>query len=129
MNKLELQQRTKQFAVRAFKVVDALPRTPTGRICADQLGRAGSGVAANYRAACRARSRREFIAKIGIVEEESDESEFWLDFIASAGLLRRSRIEALRSEAEEILKIMAASRITAQRAEASNRQSTIGNRQ
>jgi four helix bundle protein len=130
MTKIELQDRTKRFAIRVFALIDALPRSAAGRICANQLGRAGSAVAANYRAACRARSRREFVAKIGIVEEEADESEFWLDFITSTTLLPTQKVGALRQEAEELRRIMAASRMTARRAELSSiRQSAIGNRQ
>ena len=114
----DLKARTKQFALRMMKMVDALPRTIQGRAIAKQIIRSATSVAANYRAACRARSRAEFIAKIGIVEEEADESCFWLELIIDSGLLNEDRIRPLLSEAGELVAIMAASR-----------KSAIGNRQ
>jgi len=75
----DLKARTKQFALRVMKLIDALPRTIQGRAIANQIIRSATSVAANYRAACRARSRAEFAAKIGIVEEEADETAFWLE--------------------------------------------------
>ena len=132
MNKLDLQQRTKKFSLRVLKLVDALPqRTAGARIIANQLARAGTSVGSNYRAACKSRSRAEFIAKIGVVEEEADESEFWMELIIESSLMKRSRVEPLHGEAGELMKIMAASRTTAasRLRPASNRQSAIGNRQ
>jgi four helix bundle protein len=114
----DLKARTKQFALRVMKMVDALPRTIQGRTIAKQIIRSATSVAANYRAACRARSRAEFIAKIGVVEEEADESCFWLELIIDSGLLTEERIRPLLSEAGELVAIMAASR-----------KSAIGNRQ
>jgi len=105
----DLKARTKQFALRMMKMVDALPRTIQGRAIAKQIIRSATSVAANYRAACRARSRAEFIAKIGIVEEEADESCFWLELIIDSGLLNEDRIRPLLSEAGELVAIMAAS--------------------
>ena len=105
----DLKARTKQFALRMMKMVDALPRTIQGRAIAKQIIRSATSVAANYRAACRARSRAEFIAKIGIVEEEADESCFWLELIIDSGLLNEDRIRPLLSEAGELVSIMAAS--------------------
>ena len=105
----DLKARTKQFALRVMKMVDALPRTIQGRAMAKQIIRSATSVAANYRAACRARSRAEFIAKIGIVEEEADESCFWLELIIDSGLLNEDRIRPLLSEAGELVAIMAAS--------------------
>ena len=105
----DLKARTKQFALRVIKLVDALPRTIQGRAVANQIIRSATSVAANYRAACRARSRAEFIAKIGIVEEEADESCFWLELIIDSGLLNEDRIRPLLSEAGELVAIMAAS--------------------
>jgi four helix bundle protein len=81
MNEQEMIKRTKQFALRVMKLVEALPRNVQGRSVASQLMRSGTSVAANYRAACRARSKPEFIAKLGTVEEEADESAFWLELI------------------------------------------------
>ena len=114
----DLKARTKQFALRVMKMVDALPRTIQGRAIAKQIIRSATSVAANYRVACRARSRAEFIAKIGVVEEEADESCFWLELIIDSGLLTEERIRPLLSEAGELVAIMAASR-----------KSAIGNRQ
>jgi four helix bundle protein len=79
MNADDLKKRTKQFALRILKLAAALPNTVEGKVIRGQLVRAGTSVGANYRAACRGRSRAEFIAKIGTVEEESDESAFWLE--------------------------------------------------
>ena len=110
----ELKERTKQFALRIMKLVDALPNTVAGRMIANQIMRSGSSVGANYRAACRARSNAEFIAKLGIVLEESDETEFWLELIMDGSLLGKENVEPLKKEAEEITAIMAASRKTAQ---------------
>ena len=109
----DLKARTKQFALRMMKMVDALPRTIQGRAIAKQIIRSATSVAANYRAACRARSRAEFIAKIGIVEEEAVESYFWLELIIDSGLLTEDRIRPLLSEAGELVAIMAASRKSA----------------
>ena len=109
----DLKARTKQFALRVMKMVDALPRTIQGRTIAKQIIRSSTSVAANYRAACRARSRAEFIAKIGVVEEEADESCFWLELIIDSGLLTEDRIRTLLTEAGELVAIMAASRKSA----------------
>jgi four helix bundle protein len=109
----DLKARTKQFALRVMKMVDALPRTIQGRTIAKQIIRSATSVAANYRAACRARSRAEFIAKIGVVEEEADESCFWLELIIDSGLLTKGTIRPLLREAGELVAIMAASRKSA----------------
>jgi four helix bundle protein len=115
MDQQELKIRTKQFALRVMKLVDALPHTRSGNAIANQLIRAGTAVGANYRATCRARSRAEFIAKIGVVEEEADESAFWMELIVDGGLLLARKVAALLREANELTAIMAASRISAQR--------------
>jgi four helix bundle protein len=117
----DLKARTKQFALRVMKLVDALPRTIQGRAIASQIIRSATSVAANYRAACRARSRAEFIAKIGVVEEEADETSFWLELIVDSALLTEARIRPLLTETGELIAIMAASRKSA----ISNRQSAI----
>lgn len=109
----DLKARTKKFALRVMKLVDALPRTIQGRARANQIIRSATSVAANYRAACRARSRAEFIAKIGVVEEEADETAFWLELIIDSALLTEARIRPLLSEAGELVAIMAASRKSA----------------
>jgi four helix bundle protein len=77
----ELKARSKAFAVRIVKMVDSIPNTAAGRAIANQIVRSGTSVAANYRASCRARSHKEFISKIGIVEEEADETHFWIELL------------------------------------------------
>jgi four helix bundle protein len=124
MTERELKDRTKAFALRVLKLIDTLPDTRTGRILATQLGRAGTSVGANYRAACRSRSTAEMISKLAIVEEEADESGFWLELIAGHELLPRKKLTALLQEADELTAIMVASRRTLQSA---NRKSRIQN--
>ncbi|MEW6307050.1 MAG: four helix bundle protein [Verrucomicrobiota bacterium] len=115
MNERELKERTKQFALRIIKLVGALPRTVEGRAIGGQLVRSGTSVGANYRAACRGRSKAEFIAKLGTVEEEADESAYWLELIADGGLMKKARVAPLLCEATELTAIMASSRISASR--------------
>jgi four helix bundle protein len=115
MTERELLDRTKKFALRVFKLVGALPRTIQGKAVAAQLIRSGTSVAANYRAACRARSKPEFIAKLGVVEEEADESAFWLELIIETDLLRAGNVKPLLTQAGEIVAIMASSKKTASR--------------
>ena len=117
----ELKDRTKQFALRVLKLVAALPKTIEGRAIATQLVRSGTSVAANYRATCRARSKAEFIAKVGVVLEEADETVLWLELISEANLLPPKRIDPLLAEANELVAITAASR----RSASSNLQSAI----
>ncbi len=112
---IELKSRTKAFALRILKLVEALPETKSGRIIANQIGRAGTSVGANYRAACRGRSKAEFVAKLGIVEEEADECVYWLEIIEEGRILSGRKTASLKREAEEILAITVASLITATR--------------
>jgi four helix bundle protein len=98
-----------------MKVVEALPTSIRGRVVADQLMRSGTSVGANYRAVCRARSRKEFIAKLGVVIEEGDESAFWLEVTIESGLLSERRLGPLLKEADELVAIMTAARKTAER--------------
>jgi four helix bundle protein len=140
MNADELKKRTKQFALRILKLVAALPNTVEGRAIGGQLVRSGTSVGANYRAACRGRSKAEFIAKLGTVEEEADESAYWMELIIEGELLKRDKVEPLLNEANELTRIMARSRISAASTivpsasrqlkpkVALNRQSAIGNR-
>jgi four helix bundle protein len=121
VDKEELQRRTKQFALRIFKFVDALPRTSAGRAVANQLVRSATSVGANYRAACRARSRAEFAAKLGTVLEEADESLYWLELIRDGELMPDSKICLLLKEADELTAILAVGRKSA----ASNQTSNI----
>jgi four helix bundle protein len=108
-----------------MKLVQALPNTTVGRAIGQQLVRSGTSIGANYRAACRARSRAEFIAKLGIVVEEADESAYWLELAIDGGLLHRQRVESLLKETDELVAIVVSSRITADR---SRMKSYIGNR-
>jgi four helix bundle protein len=121
--------RTKTFALAVVGVVEELPRGRTADVLGKQLLRAGTSVGANYRAACRARSRKEFIAKMGLVEEEADESQFWLELIIERGILRTSRVASLRHEAGQIVAIAVSSIRTARRTPSTNPQSTIRNPQ
>ena len=125
MTERELLHRTKQFALRIFKLAGALPRTIQGRAVASQLIRSGTSVAANYRPACRARSKPEFVAKVGVVEEEADESAFWLELIIETSLLSPAKVKPLLAEAGEIVAIMASSKKTATKSQIANRKSAI----
>ena len=125
MTERELLERTKQFAPRIFTLVGALPQTIQGRVVAAQLIRSGTSVAANYRAACRDRSKPEFVAKLGVVEEEADESAFWLELIIETDLLSAAKVKPLLVEASEIVAIMASSKMTATKSQIANRKSEI----
>jgi four helix bundle protein len=115
--------------LRILKLATALPTTIEGKTIRGQLVRAGTSVGANYRAACRGRSRAEFAAKIGVVEEEADESAFWLELIIEGAFLTETRVKPLLDEANALTKIMASSRMTVLRKVRANRQSAIGHRQ
>ncbi|WP_221032346.1 four helix bundle protein [Actomonas aquatica] len=115
MNETELKKRTKDFALRGLKLIDSLPDTRSGRILAGQLGRSCTSVGANYRAACRSRSKAEMISKLSVVEEEADESEFWMELIEAYGLRSARQVSALKKEAHELTAIMVASRRTLQK--------------
>ncbi|PEN11278.1 four helix bundle protein [Longibacter salinarum] len=112
----DLQFRTRKFAVDVFRFCDNLPRTPAYRIVSRQLMRSASSVGANYRAACHARSRAEFISKLGIAEEESDESKYWLEILRDIDANeRQSEIEHLYQEADELTRIIITSIRTAKK--------------
>jgi four helix bundle protein len=113
MTEKELKIRTRKFAVDILNFVDKLPNRRSGNIIGNQLGRSASSVAANYRAACRGRSHAEFIAKIGIVEEEADESTFWLDIIPDTKNASTEEVEPLLKEARELTAIFTAASKTA----------------
>jgi len=112
MDKAELLQRTKQFALRILTMADHLPKSAAGRAIGHQLIRSATSIGANYRAACRARSRAEFAAKIGVVAEEADESVYWLELIGEGGLLSAAKINPLLVEANELTAIFTAARRT-----------------
>lgn len=109
----DLKARTKQFAIRTVKLSAALPKTTEARVLGTQVLRSGTSLAANYRAACRARSRAEFIAKLGIVVEEADETVFWLELLVDTEIVERDKMNDLLKEAHELLAIFSASRRTA----------------
>src|SRR5262245_41876274 len=99
----DLRKRTTSFARAIVRIVESLPRNRIAFVIGDQVLRSGTSVAANYRAACRARSRKEFIAKMGIVLEEADETEYWLDLIADVRLLDSGRVAPVRREAHQLV--------------------------
>jgi four helix bundle protein len=123
MTNHELKERTMDFAVRVLKMVDALPNTTAGRTVGGQIARSGTSVAANYRAALRAKSDADFINKITIVLEEADESGFWIQLAERAKLLPGKRLDSLLQEAEELTKIFNATRTTTKRRASRNRKS------
>jgi four helix bundle protein len=105
----ELKQRTKLFAIRIVKLFRSLPHTPDAQTLGKQVLRSGSSVAANNRAVCRARSKAEFISKMGTVVEEADETVFWLELLNETDVLRPERTMDLLKEANELLAIFGAS--------------------
>jgi four helix bundle protein len=109
-----LQNRTKAFAVRIIKAFARLPKDDV-RVIGRQFLRSGTSLAANYRAACRARSAADFISKISVVVEETDETPFWFELLVEAELARKNLVEALMKECQELLKIFSASLATAKR--------------
>ena len=109
----ELKKRTKQFAIRIVRLYQALPKRDEARVIGRQVLRSGTSVAANYRAVCRARSKAEFVAKLGVVVEEIDETVFWLELLVETGIVLPSRMVGLQKEASELLAIFAASQHTA----------------
>ncbi len=115
MNPEEMKTRTKEFAIEIIKLCRILPKNQESRLIGNQLFRAGTSVAANYRAACRARSRADFISKMGIVEEEADESLFWLELIEDLKLCQDKLVSKLMKEGNEILSIVVSSINTARK--------------
>lgn len=114
MNPIELKTRTKTFALRIINLTRAIPKNDeAARVIANQIIRSGTSVAANYRASCRARSRAEFISKMGIVEEEADETALWLEMLIESETMPAKKLTALLQEASDLTAIMAASRKTA----------------
>jgi len=111
----QLRGRTKEFAIRIVHLFRSLPPAKEAQVIGNQLLRCGTSVGANYRAACQARSKAEFIAKIGIVAEEADETVFWIELLSDTGIMKKERLEALCKEAQELTAIFSASRQTAKR--------------
>jgi four helix bundle protein len=127
MDEAELKRRTKQFALRCMKLADSLATTYSSRAIAAQLVRCGTSVGANYRAACRSRSKAEFIARLGVVEEEADESAFWMELIVEGGIKSPRVVQSLRAEADELTRIIAASIKTMRSRNVLNPKSAIQN--
>jgi four helix bundle protein len=109
----ELRTRTKSFALRVNRMSQALPRSREANVLVQQVLRSATGMAANYRAAGRSRSKAEFIAKIGVVVEEADETVFWLEMLLESGLIRPEKLQNLLAEATQLVAIFTASRKTA----------------
>ncbi len=109
MDERTFKERTKKFALAVVKLVEALPKTRTADVLGRQLSRAGTSVGANYRAACRGRSASDVIAKLGIVEEEADESIYWPELLLEAGSAPQERLDGLMKEANELVAMTVAS--------------------
>ena len=120
MSEPDLKKRTKAFALRILKLVDALPMRTAGRTLASQIARSGTSVAANYRAACRAKSPADFISKMGTVEEEADETLLWLELLEESELVSAAKLTAIKQEADELIAVTVASIKTARRNRSSN---------
>lgn len=110
-----LRDRTKDYALRVVRLFTHLPKTTEAQILGKQLLRSGTSVAANFREASRARSEKEFIAKLGIVEQELDESQLWLELLVESEIVPLQRLEPLMAETEELLKITVATIATTKR--------------
>ena len=115
MNADELKQRTKRFSLEIIKLIESLPKTKTGDVIGRQILRSGTSIGANYRSACRARSKADFISKAGIAIEEADETSYWLELLLEASLIPEPRLENLIKEANELTAILTASVITARK--------------
>lgn len=113
MDSDNLKKRTRAFALRIIRLAESLPDTPTARVIRNQMLRCGSSVGANYRAACRAKSKPDFISKMGIVEEEADETIYWMELLIDAEVVEPARISSLLGEANEIVSIVVTSINTA----------------
>ena len=125
MDRDHLKKKTKKFSANVMRFVDKIPRTVAGRIIADQLGRSSGSVGANYRAVCRAKSTKDFIFKMFIVQEEADESMFWMEMLIEIGLFKENDLHALLDEADQIVAITVASIKTAGKNSRKNQQSKI----
>ncbi len=115
MDKEDMKRRTKQFALRVIRLVESLPNGRTAEVIGRQLLRSGTSVGANYRAACRAKSTADFIAKMGTVEEEADETSYWMELLVEAKIVKADKLESLMKEADELLAITVASINTAKK--------------
>ena len=109
----EMKARTRAFALRVIRLAESLPNTPTANVIRNQMLRCGTSSGANYRAACRAKSRPDFVSKMGTVEEEADETIYWMELLIDADIVKRARIAELLDEADQILSIVISSIKTA----------------
>ncbi|MEH2176070.1 four helix bundle protein [Nostoc sp.] len=109
MNEQEFKARTKQLALPVIRLVEQLPQTRISDVISKQLLRSATSVGANYRAACRAKSKADLIAKLSIVEEEADETLYWLELVIDSGLMTAEKLKSLMQEANEILAMTVAS--------------------
>jgi four helix bundle protein len=114
-----MKRRTRAFAVKVVELGEGMEKSKTTDVVGYQLIRSATSVAANYRAVCRSRSRADFVNKLGIVEEEADETLFWLEMLVDCKKVKLPEVKPLLDEAEQLTKIFAASRITARRNSAS----------
>ena len=112
MKEEELKWRLKSMALRVIRLVQSLPKNLSAEVIGRQLIRSATSVAANYYSACKARSKADFLNKLGIVEEEADETHLWIELIVESGLMNENRLRNLTKEVKEIVAIIAASRIT-----------------
>ena len=108
----QLKERTKAFALRVIRLFRSLPNSRDAQIIGMQLLRSGTSVGANYRAVCRSRSKADFIAKLGVVIEEADESAYWLELLIDTGVIKKEKLTSLLSEAHELTAIFNAARNT-----------------
>jgi len=113
MNTNEMKNRTKTYALAIIKLAQGLPNTPTVRVIGNQLLRSGTSVGANYRASCRAKSQADFIAKMGIVEEEADESVYWMELLVESGIVHSTAVAELCNEGNQIVAMVVSSINTA----------------
>jgi four helix bundle protein len=111
----QMQSRTKSFAVRVIRMFQRLPKTDEARILGKQVLRSGTSVAANYRAACRSKSRADFISKLGTTVEEVDETLLWIELLEESGVVPSKRLEAIKTETGELLRVLSTSLDTAKR--------------
>lgn len=113
MTSEQMKKRTKQFALRVIRLVESLPKGQTADVIGKQLLRSGCSVGANYRSACCARTAADFLSRMGIVEEEADETVYWMELLVEANLVKESLVSELHCEAKELVAIAVASIKTA----------------
>jgi four helix bundle protein len=125
MNEQEFKDRTKKLALRIIKLVEALPKEQTAVVIGRQLLRSGTSVGANYRAACRGKSQADVMCKLAIVEEEADETLYWMELLIESGLIPETKLSLLIRETNEIVAMIVASMKTLRGNQSSNRKSKI----